>query len=48
MKDTQVLINSESDIYVYLEINNIIKEKYVFKNLIKYASAEKLEQRSST
>jgi hypothetical protein len=41
MKDNQVLINSESDIYIFLEINNIIKEKYVFKNLIKYVGAEK-------
>jgi hypothetical protein len=48
MKDGQPLINSDSDIYIQLEINNIMKEKYVFKNMLKYVSLEKRTLCSST
>ena len=48
MKDNQTLICSESDIYIPLEINNIIKEKYIFKNLLKYIGREKTVVASST
>ena len=48
MKDGQALISSESDIYIPLEINNIIKEKYIFTNLLKYIGFEKKPIGSST
>ena len=43
-----VLINAGTDIYIPLEINNIIKEKYIFKNILRYVNGEKRALCSST
>jgi hypothetical protein len=44
----EALVKDECIIYVPLEINNFIKEKYNSKNLLKYIGLNKKSLRSST
>ena len=42
------MIQNKCDIYIPLELNNILKEQYIFENLVNYVGDQKIFNGSST